>query len=387
MLRNLLFCSLLFAFYHKKKQITMNNFAKKIIWMSLLCFFINLFIQSCSIQPLAWTPPQKPMLTGATAINNLLGSTTWIDLDGWYGPEDIAVDKAGNLYCGVHSTRNNFETGCILKIDSNGAVSTFCNTQSWVTGLHFDAAGMLIACDQKRGLISVNPQGEISILANKDDKGRPLLLPNDVDIASDGKIYFSNTSHKQRFSRRNARKILLEAKADGGLFCYDPKLKTVQTLIDSSFFGNGVAVAQDDAFVLMVDLAKYRVLRYWLKGTKKGSIDVFIENLPGLPNGISRRKDGSFWLGFTTRRSDALDKMQPNIALKKFVYGIPLWMQPKQEAFGMIMHLSQEGKILQTYYDPTGKKVSEASSIEEYKGKLYIGGDLTNHIGVYPLNN
>ncbi|MGH1335320.1 MAG: SMP-30/gluconolactonase/LRE family protein [Aureispira sp.] len=350
----------------------------------ILVFIISTLIGASQIDPIAWNPPTKPSLEGVLQTNELLQKTEWIDLEGWYGPEDIAIDAAGNLYCGVHK-KDNFDEGAIIKIDQEGKLSIFCETGKWVTGLHFDAAGNLIACDQKRGLISVNPQGEIKVLANKDEYGRPFLIPNDVDIANDGKIYFSSTSSRYLFSTSNALKIVLEARPDGGLFCYDPKTQAVETLIDSSFFGNGVAIAQDDAFVLMVDLAKYRVLRYWLKGPKKGTIDTFIDNLPGLPNGISRRADGSFWLGFSSCRNDDLDNLQPSIWLKKLVFGLPDFMKPGMQAYGMVMHLSATGEILKTYYDTSGKRVPEASSIEEQNGTLYLGGDLIGHIGKYKL--
>lgn len=49
------------------------------------------------------------------------------------------------------------------------------------------------------------------------------------------------------------------------------------------------------------------------------------------------------------------------------------------------MQLSENGEILKTYYDTTGKIVSEASSVEEHNGYLYLGGDLTDHIGKYKL--
>ncbi len=348
-------------------------------------FAISIAIQSCLITPLSWTPPKKPKLDGPLSENNDLKSTKWINLNGWYGPEDIAFDNQENLYCGVHISKTDFSDGRILKIDTKGRITVFCKTESWVTGLHFDKNENLIACDQKRGLISVNKKGEITILASEDVSGNKFLFPNDVDIASDGVIYFTNTSSKYPFSRKNARRIIFEAKPDGGLYSYSPETKVVSTLIDSTFFGNGVAVSKNNTFVLMVDLTKYRVIRYWLKGLNKGKIDVFLENLPGLPNGISRRKDGSFWLGFSTRRSDILDKIQPNIGIKKIIYGLPLWIQPKQEQFGMLMHISETGKILKTFYDTTGKYVSEASSIEEHKGFLYIGGDITDHIGKYKL--
>jgi sugar lactone lactonase YvrE len=353
--------------------------------IALVVFLFSIFLQSCALDPLAWTPPEKPRLTGVLEENELLGATEWINLNGWYGPEDIAVDKLGNLYCGVHISRTDFSDGRILKIDTSGKISVFCNTRNWVTGLHFDADENLIACVPNIGLTSINKKGEMTILADRDENGNKFLLPNDVDIASDGMIYFSNTSSKERFNRKNARKILLEARPDGGLYRYNPNTKEVETLINGSFFGNGVAVSLNDEFVLMAELTKYRIVRYWLKGEKKGKTDIFIENLPGLPNGVARRSDGSFWLGYTTRRDDVLDKIQPKPGLKKLIFGIPLWLQPKQEPFGMIMHLSTNGEILKTYYDTTGKVVSEASSVEEHNGYLYLGGDLTNHIGKFKL--
>ena len=366
-------------------KMSIRTVIKSLSVLVIIGFASSIIFQSCSLKPLAWKPPIKPELRGKIAENELLSTTKWVDLDGWYGPEDIAIDKQGNLYCGVHISKTDFSDGRILKIDTLGNVTVFCNTESWVTGLHFDKNENLIACDQKRGLISVNKKGEITILASQDKKGNKFLIPNDVDIAEDGVIYFSNTSSKYSFSQKMARKILLEVKPDGGLYSYNPETKEVKTLIDSSFFGNGVAVSNDDKFVLMVDLTKYRIVRYWLKGDKKGEVELFLQNLPGLPNGISRRSDGSFWLGFTTRRDDLLDKIQARTGLKKFIYGIPMWLQPKQESFGMLMHISENGKILKTYYDTTGKFVSEASSIEENNGYLYLGGDLTNHIGKYKL--
>ncbi len=363
----------------------LNKRIKSIFLIASVALSLSVIVQSCTLHPLAWNPPKKPEIIGVLKENELLSTTEWINLDGWYGPEDIAFDKQGNLYCGAHISRTDFSDGRILKIDRNGKVSVFCNTENWVTGLHFDVNDNLIACVPNIGLASIDKNGEMTVLANKDEKGNRFLIPNDVDIASDGMIYFSNTSSKFNFSRKNARRILFEVKSDGGLYRYDPNTKTVETLIDSSFFGNGVAVSGNDEFVLMVDLTKYRIVRYWLKGDKQGQTDIFIDNLPGLPNGISRRADGSFWLGFTTRRDDLLDKYQPKPGMKKLIFGIPLWLQPKQEPFGMIMHLSNHGEILKTYYDTSGKIVSEASSVEEHNGYLYLGGDLTDHIGKYKL--
>lgn len=362
------------------KKITITVFSL----ISLL--FISVLYNSKSINPIAWSPLKVPKQEGVLAKNNLLNATKPIDLNGWYGPEDIAVDNLGNLYCGVHVSKDDFTDGRVLKIDTSGKVSIFSNSKSWVTGLHFDRDQNLIACDLERGLISIDKKGGITVLANKDEKGNKFLIPNDVDIASNGMIYFTNTSSKLNFNNKHIWKLLMESKPDGGLYSYNPTTKRVKTLIDGTYFGNGVAVSQNDDFVLMVDLAKYRIRRYWLKGEKKGTTDIFLDNLPGFPNGISRRQDGSFWLGFSTKRDELLDKIHPKPLLKKIIYGLPSFLHPKAVAYGMIMHIDNKGKIIKTYYDTTGKIVKEATSIEEHNGYLYLGGDISSYIGKYKLS-
>ena len=135
----------------------------------------------------------------------------------------------------------------------------------------------------------------------------------------------------------------------------------------------------------MVETAKYRILRYWLKGQKAGQSETFIDNLPGFPNGISIREDGSYWLGFSTKRSYDLDKIHSSPAMKRLVYALPEMFQPKSEKFGMVMNISADGKIIQTLFDTKGIVMPEAGAVKEFKGHLYMGGDVLSHIGKYKL--
>ena len=50
------------------------------------------------------------------------------------------------------------------------------------------------------------------------------------------------------------------------------------------------------------------------------------------------------------------------------------------------MNVSENGEILETLHDPSGKIVYEASSVEEHNGFLYLGGDLTDHISKYSVS-
>lgn len=364
----------------------MKKITKAAALILITALIIPIVFNSCAIQPLAWKSLPKAAFTGATALNEKLTTAQKIELNGWYGPEDIVFDKEGNLYCGVHIKEDDFSDGKILRMDTSGKIEIYYNAGSWVAGLHFDANENLVALSHKEGLISISPDKKVTVLATKDDNGKAFLIPNGLDIASDGKIYFSNTSEKSAYTIKYGRKIILEMKPLGGLYCYDPAQKKVVTLIDGTYFGNGVVLSKNQEYVLLVETTKYRVLRYWLKGSKAGQTETFIDNLPGFPNGISIREDGSYWLGFTTKRSDDLDKIHPKPGMKKFVYGLPRFLQPKADKFGMVMHISTDGKILQSFFDTKGIVMPEAGAVKEHKGYLYLGGDVLPNIGKYKLD-
>lgn len=356
------------------------------ITLSILFIAGMLLIESCALHPLAWQPEEKPPFTDKLLLNEKLSNTERISLNGWYGPEDIVFDKEGNLYCGVHSKEDDFSDGRILKIDPSGKVDVFLNSNAWVAGLHFDSNDNLIALSHKLGLISIAPDKTVTVLADKDDRGRPFLIPNGLDIGADGKIYFSNTSHVSAYTVKYGRKLILEMRPVGGLYCYHPSTGKVETLLDGTYFGNGVVLSKDESYLLMTETEKYRILRYWLKGERKGNTDVFMDNLPGFPNGISIRDNGTYWLGFSTKRNDALDRIHSKPGMKKFVYALPNFLQPKQELFGMILNISQQGDVINSLFDTIGKFVPEAGAVKEFKGHLYIGGDVVSYISTYKLD-
>jgi len=62
---------------------------KVLLAISICIIVTSVLIQSCALQPLAWTPPAKPELNGPIAENELLSTTEWIDLffadfENWY---------------------------------------------------------------------------------------------------------------------------------------------------------------------------------------------------------------------------------------------------------------------------------------------------------------
>lgn len=344
----------------------------------------GLMYSSCSLKPLSYEPEQPPTFEGAKQLNEKLLASEKIEINGWFGPEDILFDSLGNLYTGVHNA--DFSDGRILKIQPSGRVEEFYNSGSWVAGLHFDKASNLIALSHKLGLISISPSKKVTVLAATNERGKPFLIPNGLDIADDGMIFFTNTSENSAYNIKYGRKVIMEMKPLGGLYRYNPATQEIKTLIEGTYFGNGVVISKDQKYLLMVETTKYRVLKYWLSGEKTGQTEIFIDNLPGFPNGISMRENGSYWLGFSTKRNEALDNIHPKTGMKKLVYGLPEIMQPEAEPFGMVMNITEEGEILETLFDTQGTILSEAGAVKEFDGYLYIGGDVLPYIGKYKLS-
>lgn len=362
---------------------------KRLIGTATLFIILTLsfiLMEGCAIQPEVWNPPTKPEFKGTLSLNDKLTNISKIELLGWNGAEEFTADKEGNIYCGVHKGKDDFSQGAILKITPKGEIEEYLKTEAWVTGMEFGKNGDLFALMNGVGLIRIDHNRKIHYLVTKDPDNRPILMGSGLKIASDGKIYFANLSSEQMTSPKYINKLILELKPTGGVYCYDPETKLTKTISSGNYFANGLALSRDESFLLLSETSKYRVLKYWLKGEKTGSFEIFMDNLAGFPNNISRRSNGNFWLGFTTKRSDQLDKIHAKKGMKKLVYGLPSFIKPKADHFGMILEISEKGEIVQALFDPTGQFVMEAGAVKELGDKLYIGGDIAPYVATYELD-
>lgn len=84
------------------------------------------------------------------------------------------------------------------------------------------------------------------------------------------------------------------ADPSGRLIHYNAKTQDNTILIDNLHFANGVALSDDEEFVIVSETARSRIHRYYLKGPKKGTSDIFIDGLPGLPDNLKADGKGGF---------------------------------------------------------------------------------------------
>ena len=323
------------------------------------------------VEPTTWRPPRTPVLEGKYEVNEQL-SRLLVLYDGQCEAcEDVAVDSQGRLY---GSSAN----GDIIRFDgSKEDPQVIVNTGGRPLGMHFDFLGNLLVADADKGLLSIDPRGEIETLATS-YADLDFGITDDVEVGRDGKIYFSDASYK--FSLHDYKLDLLEHRPNGRLLEYDAERKETRLLLDDLYFANGVAVAADQSFVLVVETGAYRVRRYWLTGRKAGQNDVFIQNLPGFPDGISSGSDGIFWLTLVSPRNPKLDGLMEKPFQRKIIARLPNSLQPAAERYGFVLGINERAQIIYNLQDPKGK-FAQITNVQEFEGQLYLGSLTDNGIG------
>jgi sugar lactone lactonase YvrE len=324
------------------------------------------------ISPAAWTPPEAPSLVGQFERNSRLAGTQRLETGGGFAPEDVAVDAQGRIYGGV-------EDGRIVRLQADGThPESFANTHGRPLGLAFDRAGNLIVADANKGLLSVGTDGAITVLSTEAN-GIPFRCANDLDVAADGTIYFTDASSKFPVTLFIAE--MLEHQPNGRFLAYDPKTKVTRVVLPKLHFANGVAVSPDQSFVLVVETAEYRVHRVWLKGPRQGQSEIFIDNLPGFPDGILSNGRDRFWLALVTPRDRVLDRLLPHPFLRKIVMRLPKFLQPAPKRYSFVLALDMNGRVVENLQDGSKGCYAEIANVVEHNGMLYFGSIGESAIG------
>jgi len=350
-----------------------------ILFVIILAAIVLYFVAwPVPIDTVAWEAPPNPGYTGPFAPNERLKGIEVFSIGDNKGPEDIALDDQGRIYAATHG-------GWIVRLDPDGS-----NPENWVQtggrplGIDFDGQGNLIVADAFIGLLSISPDGELKTLTTEAD-GIPILYADDVDVAADGKIYFSDASTKYgaKAIGDTMAASLLDIMDHGGygrLLVYDPETTQTKTLVKGLAFANGVAVSHDQTYVLVNETASYRVMRYWIAGDKKGQTEPLIENLPAFPDNISTGDKGRYWVALVSPRNELLDNLSGKPFMRKVIQRMPEFMRPKAKPFGHIIAIDGYGNVLEDLQDPDGAYPIN-TSVTESKDYLYIGSLVTPVLG------
>ena len=280
-----------------------------------------------------------------------LKSQTVFDLDIYQmginnvnGPEAITFSEEGLMYTGN-------EDGRIIVMSRDGSNPyDFVNTGGRPLGLKFNHQGDLIVADAYSGLLSINMDGEITVLSSEYE-GVPFLLTDDLDIASDGMIYFSDASSVYNLENSGDD----WNQANGRLLSYNPITEQTILLLDSLYFANGVALNHDESFVLVNETWRGHVRRYWLSGPNEGQTDIFANIYDNIGwvyvDNITFNDESIFWVATFN---------------------------------GPVMGLDTLGQIVYQFNFNNSLLEGNTSAIQ-YNDTLYLGALHENHMGIIPI--
>ncbi|CAL4952763.1 unnamed protein product [Urochloa decumbens] len=242
--------------------------------------------------------------------------------DGVTGAESLAFDRRGQgPYAGVSDGR-------VLKWDataqhwttfaysSNYKNTPMCTASTLRSddaesvcgrplGLQFHArTGDLYIADSYLGLMKVGPGGgEATVLAAEADDGVPFTFVNGVDVdQATGDVYFTDSS--TTYTRAHNTEILLHRDSTGRLLRYDARSGKAIVLKSGLPYPNGVALSADRSYVVVAHTGPCQAFRYWLKGPKAGSYELFA-NLPGYADNVRRDTKGGYWFALNRESIDA----------------------------------------------------------------------------------
>jgi gluconolactonase len=169
--------------------------------------------------------------------------------------EGPAADRKGNVY--FTDQPNNK----IWKYSTNGKLSVYMDKAGRSNGLYFDKQENLIACaDENNQLWSIK-NGKIEKLV-LDYQDTLLNGPNDVWVAPNGNIYFTDPYYQRSYWTRKKPDLKVQA-----LYLYDRRGKLIQ--LDSSFKQpNGIIGTPDGKWLYVADIGDNKTYRYAI--TKDG---------------------------------------------------------------------------------------------------------------------
>ena len=322
------------------------------------------------------------------ALNDRLKGVTLIGKGEIEGPEDVIFDRNDNLYC---PNRH----GDIVRFlaPDYSTWEVFAHIGGHPLGLAFDADDNLNVCIGGMGLYQVSPDRQVRKLTDETNRtlfsiidDSRLKLADDLDIAPDGRIFFSEATI--RYDMHDWAYDALESRGNGRLICYDPRDGSTRTVLRDLQFPNGVCMAGDGQSLFFAETWGCRINRYWFDGPKKGTCEVVIPDLPGYPDNINRASDGNFWVALVGMRSPTLDLALRMPSLRKRMakrVARDEWLFPNINT-GCVLKFAASGAVLESLWDPGGANHPMVTSMREHKGHLYLGGLYNDRIGRLKLS-
>lgn len=186
--------------------------------------------------------------------------------------------------------------------EEDGAVSVFRQPSNYSNGNTRDTAGRLISCEQDtRRITRTEYDGTIRVLIDS-FLGKPLNSPNDVVVAADGAIWFTDPGYGIQGNYESSAKRPFELPTN--VYRLDPKSGKATVVANDFVRPNGLAFSPDERQLYIVDsgITNGGPSNMRVFDVEDGEIlkngRVFAEFQPGLADGVRVDVDGNVWCSY-----------------------------------------------------------------------------------------
>ena len=350
------------------------------------------------------------------------------------GPESV-IQYKGSIYTGLSDGRIIKVTG--KKYETVANIGGDCKSSGlWdqykcgrPLGLRFDSKGTLFAVDAYFGLKSIDLKtGKVTTVFNMHETpidGRKSRFFDDVALdegagTNGGHVFYVSDASTKWDSDFHVG-ITAEHESTGRLVRIDAGSGQATAVVNGVGFANGVELTDDKSGVIYSELNSRRLMKYHIKGPKKGKSEIFVDNLPGEPDNVRRSADKNketYWVALFSGRNGThphffMDSLQEkpftrkaiaqvvhNLGAGIFWVGEALNYAPFMDLGyklksgflfatniaerGLILEVDSKGTILRSLHSPD-KRVTALSEvrdvIENGKRVLYLGSYYNYYLG------
>ncbi len=203
--------------------------------MSMILFIVSALIA------------EQPVIAPGAKVEKLAGDFKFTE-----GP---AVDPAGNVFFTDQPNDR------IMKWSIDGKLSTFLQPSGRSNGMYFDHKGNLLTCaDENNQLWSISPAGKATVLV-KDYQGKLLNGPNDLWVAPDDGLYFTDPLYPRPYWKRPA-----EMQQDGQHVYYlSPDRSRLVRVTDDLKQPNGIIGTPDGKMLYVADIGAGKTYVYEIR--------------------------------------------------------------------------------------------------------------------------
>jgi len=183
-------------------------------------------------------------------------------------------------------------------LEEDGHVSVFRGHSNHANGNTRDLEGRLVTCEHDaRRVTRTELDGRITVLMDR-FQNKPLNAPNDVVVASDGAVWFTDPGYgiDGEYEGHTAR-----AELPTNVYRLDPRTGHAAVVVDDFTRPNGLAFSPDETLLYVIDSGlaqggKAHIRVFQVEGDTLRNGRIFAEDFaPGLTDGMRIDMRGNVW--------------------------------------------------------------------------------------------